>query len=91
MLEAELQESRNDRLRIEVLEAELQKSRINRLGMLIANALIDLARLVAKTYKSEYNNDPSTTRLQQFAANTTDAQLGNFNNPKEVLGCTSKG
>ena len=51
--------------------------------MLIANALIDLARLVAKNYKSEFNDDPSTTRLQQFAANVTDTQLENLKIPRK--------
>lgn len=43
--------------------------------MLIANALIDLARMITKKYKSELIDDPTTTRLQQFAANINDAQL----------------
>lgn len=51
--------------------------------MLIANALIDLARMIAKTYKSELIDDLSTTRLQQFAANVDDAQLQKMEIPKK--------
>ena len=55
----------------------------SRLGTRAANALTDLAKLVAKTYKSEYSNDPYPTRLQQRAANATDSQL-------EALGILKK-
>lgn len=51
--------------------------------MLIANALIDLARMVAKRYKSDLMDDPSITRLQQFAANVDDAQLQQIGIPKK--------
>lgn len=51
--------------------------------MLIANALIDLARKIAKEYKSELLDDPSTTRLQKFAANVNDAQLQQMGIPKK--------
>lgn len=60
--------------------ARMQESR---LSMLAANALIDLARLVAKTYKSKYSNHASTTRLQQIAANATDSQLEALRIPKK--------
>jgi len=49
--------------------------------MLCANALIELARLAAKRYKSELVGDTSTTRLQQFAASVTDAQLRDLKVP----------
>ncbi len=49
--------------------------------MLGANALIELARFAAKRYKSELVGDASTTRLQQFAANVTDAQLRDLKVP----------
>ena len=61
--------------------ARMQESK---LSMLAANALIDLARLVAKTYKSEYSNDTSRTRLQQLAANATDSQLEALRTPKKI-------
>lgn len=51
--------------------------------MLIANALIDLARMIAKKYKAELMDDPSTTRLQQFAANIDDSQLQHMGIPKK--------
>lgn len=50
---------------------------MNCLNMLIANALIDLAKLVAKPYKSELVYDSSTIEIQKFAANVTDTQLEN--------------
>jgi len=49
--------------------------------MLCANALIELARLIAKRYKPELVGDASTTRLQQFAASVTDAQLRDLEVP----------
>ena len=58
--------------------------------MLIANSIIDLARLVAKTYKPEYNYDPSTIRLQKLAANTTDDQLENLQVPRKFWAALRK-
>lgn len=49
--------------------------------MLCANALIELARLAAKKYKSELVDDTATSRLQQFAANITDTQLRDLEVP----------
>lgn len=43
--------------------------------MCIANALIELAQLAAKRFKSELVDNPSTSRLQQFASSISDAQL----------------
>ena len=51
--------------------------------MLIAKALIDLARMIAKRYKSELIDDPSTTRLQRFVANVDEAQLQEMGIPKK--------
>ena len=56
---------------------------MHKLKMLCANALIELARLAAKKYKSELVGDASTTRLQQFAANITDAQLRDLEVPSK--------
>ncbi|KAI4166709.1 MAG: hypothetical protein LQ343_007815 [Gyalolechia ehrenbergii] len=68
---------------VEKLRAELNRFQKSRLRMLIGNALIDLARMIAKRYKSELIDDPSTTRLQQFAANVDDAQLQQMGIPKK--------
>ncbi|KAL8856716.1 MAG: hypothetical protein Q9178_006673 [Gyalolechia marmorata] len=71
---------------VEKLRADLNwfhQSQKSRLRMLIANALIDLARMIAKRYRSELIDDPSTTRLQQFAANVDDAQLQQMGIPKK--------
>ena len=54
---------------------------MRKLKMLCANALIELARLAAKKYKSELVGDASITRLQQFAASVTDAQLRDLEVP----------
>jgi hypothetical protein len=51
--------------------------------MLCGNALLELARLIAKRYRSELVDDPSTRRLQQFAANVTDAQLQSLEVPQK--------
>jgi hypothetical protein len=72
------------------VRGELDNMLENRLRMLIANALIDLARKVAKTYKPELNNDQSTARLQQFAANVTDTQLENTEIPRKFWGVLRK-
>lgn len=55
----------------------------SRLSTLAANALIDLATLVAKTYNSEHSTDPSPTRLHQLAANATDSQLAALRIPQK--------
>ncbi len=51
--------------------------------MFCANALIELARLVAKKYKSELVDDIATSRLQQFATNITDTQLRDLEIPSK--------
>ncbi|KAL8965241.1 MAG: hypothetical protein Q9197_006608 [Variospora fuerteventurae] len=79
----QIQELQSKVAKLEAESAEYQKSQKSRLSMLIANALIDLARMVAKKYKSELMDDPSTTRLQQFAANIDDAQLHQLGIPKK--------
>ena len=43
--------------------------------MFAANALIELARIVAKRFKSDLVHNSSTTRLRQFATSISDAQL----------------
>ena len=75
----ELDENRaelaENRAVVDRLQAKLDGNDKSRLSMLIANALVDLARMVAKKYKSELIDDPSTARLQQFAKNVKDSQL----------------
>ncbi|KAI4135267.1 MAG: hypothetical protein LQ347_000815 [Umbilicaria vellea] len=73
--------------KVEKLEAELNRYQKSRLSMLIANALNGLARMIAKRYKSELLDDPSTTRLQQFAANIDDAQLQQIGEERMTMLC----
>jgi len=70
--------------KLQSLEARTERLEIiqkRKLKMLCGNALIELARLAAKKYKSELVGDASTTRLQQFAASVTDAQLRDLEVP----------
>ena len=66
--ENEIQTLRNE---VNDLKA-LQKKR---LMIFIANALIELARKIAKRYKAELLDDLSTTKLQQFIAKISETQL----------------
>ena len=63
------------RSEIRELRAELDAQRKTRLTMFVANALVDLARMMVSKYEVERKGDHSTTRLQQFAANVKDNQL----------------
>ena len=51
--------------------------------MFQANALIDLARLLAKKYRGGSTEEHSTTRLQQFAMSISDAQLTEMGIPRK--------
>ncbi|KAI4120801.1 MAG: hypothetical protein LQ347_007026, partial [Umbilicaria vellea] len=82
-LKPEVEKLKAELHRLQKNEAQLHRSQKSRLSMLIANALIDLARTIAKRYKSELLDDPSTKRLQQFAANVDDAQLQQMGIPKK--------
>ncbi|KAL8653489.1 MAG: hypothetical protein Q9210_002066 [Variospora velana] len=81
--EWELEQVQSMKHEVEKLQAQVDQYEKGRLSMCIANALIDLARMIAKRYKSELIDDPSTTRLQQFAANVDDAQLQHMGIPKK--------
>ena len=89
-LKAELSGVQEELRELSGAQGELVGMLKSRLSMLIANALIDLARKVAKTYKPELINDQSTTRLQQFATNVTDAQLEKMNIPRKFWGVLRK-
>lgn len=52
--------------------------------MFQANALVDLARLLAKKYRVGSIEEHSTTRLQQFLIGVSDAQLAEMDIPRKA-------
>lgn len=63
------------------LNERLNQIEQGRLEMFIANALIDLARKIAKHLKAESTNDASTTRLSNFIAVVKDSQFKEMSIP----------
>ena len=52
--------------------------------MFQANALVDLARLLAKKYRVGSTEEHSTIRLQQFVISISDAQLMEMDIPRRA-------
>lgn len=52
--------------------------------MFQANALVDLARLLAKKYRVGSIEEHSITRLQQFVIDVSDAQLTEMDIPRKA-------
>lgn len=52
--------------------------------MFQANALVDLARLLAKKYRVGSIEEHSTTRLQHFVIGVSDAQLTQMDIPRKA-------
>ena len=78
---AELNANRDE---LDAYRAELDAERRSRLSLLVANALIDLARKLAANFaRPESNDGHSTTRLQNFAANVNNNQLQNMGVPSK--------